>query len=163
MAYMVSVDGVEFRVDVRREDGRFRVSLNGEEVHVEVAHGQDSQLMLIVEGRPFAVVTESDNQVLVNGEAYTVDVVDEQIKRMMKASPQLAHKKELAVKAVMPGLVMEVNVQEGARVKVGDGLLIIEAMKMQNEIRSVRDGVVKKIGVTPGQTVNTGDVLLIID
>ena len=163
MAYVVNVDGVEFRVDIKREDGRFRVSLNGEDVRVEVAHEQDSQLMLIVKDQPFAIVLESDNQVLVNGESYTVDVVDEQIKRMMKASPELAHKKELAVKAVMPGLVMEVIVQDGDQVRIGDGLLIIEAMKMQNEIKAVRDGAVGKISVKPGQTVNTGDVLLVIE
>jgi len=163
MAYMVSVDGVEFLVDVKRDDSNFYVSLNGKEFHVEVAHELDSQLMLIVKGQPFVIVFESDNQVLVNGEAYTVDVIDEQIKRMTTANPQLAHKKELAIKAVMPGLVMEVNVQEGDQVRGGDGVLVIEAMKMQNEIKAVRDGVVKKIGVKPGQTVNTGDVLLLIE
>jgi biotin carboxyl carrier protein len=163
MAYIVDVDGREFRVDVKKEDGRLIVSLNGEEVRVEVAHEQGSQLMLIVEDRPFAVVVESDSRVLVNGEAYTVDIVDEQIQRMIKASPELAHKKELAVKAVMPGLVVEVNVQEGYQVKSGDGLLVIEAMKMQNEIKAARDGLLKKINVKQGQTVNTGDTLLVIE
>ncbi|MDH4210848.1 MAG: biotin/lipoyl-binding protein [candidate division WOR-3 bacterium] len=163
MAYMVDVDGREFRVDVKKEDGRLIVSLNGEEVDVEIAHEQGSQLMLIVEDRPFAVVVESDSQVIVNGEAYTVDVVDEQIQRMIKASPELAHKKELAVKAVMPGLVVEVNVQEGDFIKSGDGLLVIEAMKMQNEIKAARDGLLKMINVKQGQTVNTGDTLLVIE
>jgi biotin carboxyl carrier protein len=163
MAYMVNVDGREFRVDVKKEDGHFCVTLNGEEMHVEIAHEQDSQLMLIVKDRPFAIVVESDSQILVNGVSYAVDVVDEQIKRMMKASPELEHKKEFAVKAVMPGLVIEVNVQEGDKVTGGEGLLVIEAMKMQNEIKAARDGVVKKIEVEQGQTVNTGDILLVIE
>ncbi len=163
MAYMVDVDGREFRVDIKKGEGRFVVSLNGEEVQVEIAHEQGSQLMLIVKDRPFAVIVESDSQVLVNGETYTVDVVDEQIQRMIKASPELAHRKELAVKAVMPGLVIEVNAQEGDQIKSGDGLLVIEAMKMQNEIKAARDGLLKKVNVKQGQTVNTGDTLLVIE
>lgn len=163
MAYVVDVDGREFRVDARKEEGRFIVFLNGEEIRVEVAHEQGSQLMLIVKDKPFAVVVESDDRVLVNGESYAVNVVDEQVQRMIKASPELAHKKELAVKAVMPGLVIEVIAKEGDSVKSGDGLLVVEAMKMQNEIKAVRDGLLKKINVKQGQTVNTGDILLVIE
>lgn len=163
MAYVVDVDGKEFRVDVRKEDSRFVVFLDGEEVRVEVASEQGSQLMLIVKDKPFTVVVESDDQILVNGESYTVSVVDEQVQRMIKASPELARKKELAVKAVMPGLVIEVIAKEGDSVKSGDGLLVVEAMKMQNEIKAARDGLLKKINVKQGQTVNTGDTLLIIE
>ena len=64
------------------------------------------------------------------------------------------------VKAVMPGLVIKVNVQEGQAVEAGTPLLVLEAMKMENEVKSPGAGVVKKINVKPGEIVETGAVLV---
>ena len=64
------------------------------------------------------------------------------------------------VKAPMPGTIMVINVQEGAAVKKGDILFILEAMKMENEITAQRDGVVAQIMVAKGASVATGDILL---
>jgi biotin carboxyl carrier protein len=163
VAYIVNVDGKEFKVAIRRQDGSFEFFLNDKKVDVEIAHENDAQMTLVINDRPFTIVVESDDQVLVNGQTYMVDVVDEQIRRFVKAGPDQSHKTDLAVKAVMPGLVIDVNVSEGDQVKSGDGLLIIEAMKMQNEIKAPRDGTLKKISVTRGQTVNTGDTLVVIE
>ena len=66
------------------------------------------------------------------------------------------------VNSPMPGTIMSVNVVEGAAVKKGDVLLILEAMKMENEIMSPTDGVVKQIGVAKGASVNSGDLLVVI-
>ncbi|MBQ3479472.1 MAG: acetyl-CoA carboxylase biotin carboxyl carrier protein subunit, partial [Clostridia bacterium] len=65
-----------------------------------------------------------------------------------------------AIKAPMPGNINAVNVSNGQSVKKGDVLVILEAMKMENEIMAPRDGVVASVNVTKGATVNTGDVLL---
>ncbi len=163
MAFIVNVDGKEFKVDVRKLDGSFEFLVNGKKVNVEIAHEHNAQMTLVIDDRPFTIVVESDEQILVNGQSYTVDVADEQIRRFIKVGSDQTHKAELAIKAVMPGLVIDVNVREGDQVKNGDGLLIIEAMKMQNEIRAVRDGTLKKIFVAKGQTVNTGDTLVVIE
>lgn len=64
------------------------------------------------------------------------------------------------VNAPMPGTVLDVKVKEGQEVKKGDVLLILEAMKMENEIMASNDGVVASINVSKGSSVNTGDVLL---
>jgi pyruvate carboxylase subunit B len=66
------------------------------------------------------------------------------------------------VTAPIPGVVTELRVSPGQEVKTGQVLLILEAMKMQNEIPSPRDGVVKEIPVARGASVNTGDVLVVI-
>ncbi len=65
-----------------------------------------------------------------------------------------------ALRAPMPGVILEVNVTAGARVQRGDQLLVLEAMKMKNRIRSPRAGVVAEIFVQPGQNVNYDDPLL---
>jgi biotin carboxyl carrier protein len=65
-----------------------------------------------------------------------------------------------AVTSPMPGTVLKINVAAGQAVKAGDTLLILEAMKMENEIPAPADGVISKVSVTVGASVNTGDVLI---
>ena len=67
------------------------------------------------------------------------------------------------IKTAMPGKVVRVLVEAGAEIKQGDGVLIVEAMKMQNEMKSPKDGFVKEIRVSEGATVNAGDVLAVIE
>jgi len=65
--------------------------------------------------------------------------------------------------APMPGKVVRVQTEVGATVEKGAGVIVVEAMKMQNEMKSPRDGVVVSINVKPGDTVNAGDVLAVIE
>lgn len=68
-----------------------------------------------------------------------------------------------AVSAPMPGTILSINVNEGEEVKAGDVLLILEAMKMENEILAPRDGKVASVAITKGASVNTGDKLVVIE
>jgi biotin carboxyl carrier protein len=163
VSYIVNVENQEFRVDVIKDRKGYTAFLNGDKMRVEVARAEGNQLTLIVNNRPFVIMLESEDQIRVNSETYSVTVMDEQIQKLIKASPEKFHKKELAVKAVMPGLVIDVTVKEGDSVKAGDALLVVEAMKMQNEVKTPREGVVKKILVQQGKTVNSGDTLIIIE
>ncbi|MDD2420745.1 MAG: biotin/lipoyl-binding protein [Heliobacteriaceae bacterium] len=87
-----------------------------------------------------------------------------------KAAPQAAPKPAAApaggggegLKAPMPGTILGVKCEVGQQVKVGDVLIILEAMKMENELQADRDGVVQDIRVQKGQAVNAGEVLVII-
>ena len=86
-----------------------------------------------------------------------------------KAAPK-AEKKEVVVsqgqevvEAPMPGNIGKLMAKEGDEVKAGDILLILEAMKMENEIVAPRDGIVSSVNTTEGSAVNTGDKLVIID
>jgi biotin carboxyl carrier protein len=63
----------------------------------------------------------------------------------------------------MPGKVVRVLIEKGAQVEADQGILVVEAMKMQNELRSPKDGIVKALNVSEGATVNAGDVLAIIE
>jgi len=67
------------------------------------------------------------------------------------------------VTAPMPGVILAVRVKAGDKVKVGDVLLTLEAMKMENEISAKKAGVVKEVKVTEGQTVGSGEVLVVIE
>ena len=67
------------------------------------------------------------------------------------------------IKTAMPGKLVRVLVEAGAEIKQGEGVLVVEAMKMQNEIKSPKDGIVKEIRFAEGATVNAGDILAIIE
>lgn len=117
--------------------------------------------------------------VTVNGTAYEIvlEVVDAaDVKVAPKAAPVVEEKKEapvaapaaapaaggVTVNAPMPGTILSVNVQNGAVVKKGDVLMILEAMKMENEIMSPADGTIASISVQNGASVDTGAVLCVI-
>ena len=63
----------------------------------------------------------------------------------------------------MPGKLVRILVEQGAEIKQGEGVLVVEAMKMQNEMKSPKDGVVKEIRFAEGATVNAGDILAVIE
>ncbi|HKF84554.1 MAG TPA: biotin/lipoyl-containing protein, partial [Candidatus Limnocylindrales bacterium] len=68
----------------------------------------------------------------------------------------------LDVRAIIPGKIVSVAVQPGDHVLAGQQLLVVEAMKMQNELRAPRDGTIDRVGVTPGVTIDVGDVLVVV-
>ena len=103
----------------------------------------------------------------VNGTSYEVEV--EEVKAAVAAAPAAAPKAaqaagagEHSVDAPMPGKIVSVSVSEGQQVNAGDVLLILEAMKMQNEITADAAGTVKAINVNAGQSVKNGDSLVIL-
>lgn len=163
MADIVKVDGKTIRVDIEEQDDTLVLSLGGTSKEVKIVEHDRAHMTLIIDDRPFDIVFAGDDVIIVNNEEYSVSVFDEQVEKMMKTSGASLKKQELIIKAAMPGLIIDVNVKEGDHVHEGQGLLIIEAMKMQNEMQSTRTGVVKKINIEKGQTVNSGDKLIIIE
>jgi len=163
MAYIVRVDDKEFKVELKKEGKDYKVLINGLEKNVGFVAGGERRLSFVVDNKPFDVVFESDGRVTVADQGYSVEIFDEQIQKLIKVGPEKKHKKEVVLKALMPGLIIRVEVKEGEEVVEGQGLLVIEAMKMQNELKAPGKGVVKKIFVKEGQTVNSGDTLVVIE
>ena len=100
----------------------------------------------------------------VEGFQLSVEALDERgraIRQLSGASRKVAGASQLL--APMPGLVVRVNVAEGDAVRAGQGLVVMEAMKMENELRAAAAGVVRKIHVTPGNAVEKGALLLETD
>jgi len=109
-------------------------------------------------------VSGSDNtfDVSIHGRNYSVTIVDP--KRLRSGQNSDRHHHGVAeILAPMPGKVVRVQTETGATVEKGAGVIVVEAMKMQNEMKSPRDGIVISINVKPGDTVNAGDVLAVID
>jgi biotin carboxyl carrier protein len=105
-------------------------------------------------------------EVIVDGFRFDVEVESERIaalrERATKGRASSAHGGPLEVKAIIPGKVVAVSIGPGDEVTAGQQLLVVEAMKMQNELRSPRDGTIERVGVAPGVNIEVGDLLVVI-
>lgn len=143
----VLIDGEAHTVDFRGIDGMSLYSLLIDNLSWEV----------LVER------TGDEYRVLIDGELHVVDVQDERTRKLAKVEAKSAAPTgEIAIKAPMPGLVRGVNVNIGDSVAARQGIVILEAMKMENELRAPRAGVVKEIRVKPGDKVEQGQVLVVV-
>lgn len=162
MRYITTVEDKQFLVEIIDEK---HVSVDGKvyEVDFESVSGQPVY-SLIVDGRSHEgyVAPGDDNwQVLLRGRLYPITVEDEREKRLRSAAGGgVAEGGEFHLRAPMPGLAVAILVEEGQTVKKGQVLLILESMKMQNELKSPRDGTVGRIRVKAGETVEQKQTLL---
>lgn len=143
----VEIDGESHRVDFRCIDGSALYSL-------------------LLDSRSWEVLVErsgDEYRISIDGELYVVTVQDERTRKIQKALRKSVRPSgEFILKAPMPGLVRGVPVQVGQEVQPGQGLIILEAMKMENELRAVQGGVVQEVRVKPGDTVEQGQTLVVI-
>ena len=165
MKYITTVNEKQYTVEIIDET---HVILDGQPVEVDFqsVHGQPV-FSLLIEGRSYeAYVSENDDlwQVLLMGDLYNALVEDEREKRLMAAAGgQVGAGGEFHLKSPMPGLVVSIPVEEGQSVEKGDVLLILESMKMQNELRSPKEGTVARIKVKEGDTVEQKATLLSVE
>ncbi len=101
-------------------------------------------------------------EVVVAGQRYEVHVEDEREKALSGSISSAHEAGEAIVRAPMPGLVLGIPFEPGAKVERGQTVIVLEAMKMENDLASPRAGTVKEVKVTKGQTVNQGDALVIV-
>jgi len=162
MKYITTVEDKQYLVEIIDDK---HVSVDGKiyNVDFESVSGQPV-FSLIVDGKSHeAYVQEGDEnwQVLMRGRLYPVKVEDEREKRLRAAAGGgVAETGEFHLKAPMPGLVIAIPVAEGQEVTKGQVLLILESMKMQNELKAPRDGKISRIRVKPGESVEQKQALL---
>jgi biotin carboxyl carrier protein len=164
MKYIAEVDGLEFPVEIIDEH-HLRFGEEILEVNLSAVSGQPIY-SLIVNGESFEGYVFPDDgswQVLLRGRAYTVSIEDEREKRLRVAEAGSANTgREFTLKAPMPGLIIDVPIQEGQQVEKGQILLILESMKMQNELRAPIAGTVARLRVKAGESVEHKQSLLTI-
>jgi glutaconyl-CoA/methylmalonyl-CoA decarboxylase subunit gamma len=150
----VLVDGEAFRTSVDGVGGTRLVTVNGRPIRVDVESKGDGDARVSVDAQTYSVSLTGSARAR-SGPTTTRPAAREQ------ARPQAAVKG--AITAQMTGRVVRVAVQAGEAVASGDLLLILEAMKMENEIRAHRAGTVKEVRVTAGDRVNQGDALVVLE
>jgi pyruvate carboxylase subunit B len=163
MRYVVDVDGV-----------RTAVELSGDEVRLEdgsVVHAR----LTDVEGTPVSLLTVGDRvyrlvarragergryDLSLDGRRFAVEALDERTRAIRDLSAASGPTGPAPLLAPMPGLIVRVHVQPGDLVAAGQGLVVMEAMKMENELRAAAGGTVKQVHVAPGPAVETGALLV---
>jgi pyruvate carboxylase subunit B len=162
--YFARVGQHEYEIEIEGS----QVWVDGELADVDLRQSGAPELYsMLFNGRSYELLIEAERfqyGVSLRGERFEIQVEDERTRRLnagrkMPALPE----GELAVTAPIPGLVVKVLVAVGDLIQEEQPLVILEAMKMENEIRAMRGGVVKKIEVVPGQRVEQNGVLLVLE
>ena len=164
MIYEVSIDRQNHRLELERTGKGWLCQLNGREVIIDAVLTRPDVISLLIEGKAYEIKRERtpvDLHLWVGPVRYAAELRDPRSLRGRKstASDDAGPRKLLAP---MPGKVVRLLVSEKQEVELGQGILVVEAMKMQNEIKSPKKGTVQKIVVREGDSVNPADVLAIV-
>ena len=162
MRYVTTIGEHEYLVEILDEN---HVRLDDKIYEVDFdSIGEQPVYSVLVDGSSYeAYVYPNENnwQVLLFGRFYPAHVEDERERRLRLASDSsISDRTEYFLKAPMPGLVVSIPVKEGQEVEKGDVLVVLESMKMQNELRSPRAGTVSRLRVSAGDNVEQHDTLL---
>lgn len=164
MTYDISIDGKNYRLELKQTEGRWNCRLDGREIEVDAVLARPDVLSLRLGNKAYEVKCErvgGDLHLWVGSARYSAEVRDPRSLRSRAGAVDDRGPRKLT--APMPGKVVRVLSGEGAEVEAGGGVLVIEAMKMQNEVKSPKKGTVQKIVVGVGAAVNAGDVLAIVE
>lgn len=165
MVYEVTVDGKPHRLELERAESVWKCRLDGREFVVDAVIARPDVLSLLIEGRSYEIKREqtaNDLHLWVGSTRFAVELRDPRsLRSRREGTGDDAGPKKLV--CPMPGKIVRVLVTEQSEVGAGQGIVVVEAMKMQNEIKSPKKGVVQKILAIPGASVNAGDVLAIVE
>ncbi len=165
MKFEAELGGETIAIEVTGRDGRYRVAVGDEVCEVDARQAAEGIWSLLIGDASHVVdVSERDgvSVVEVDGERYQIRV-EEETRYIIRTRGGKAATGGQVLKAPMPGKVVHIGVEVGQAVKPGDGLIVLEAMKMENEFRAAVAGSVREIRVQVGQTVNPGDALVVIE
>ncbi len=168
MKLIGELDGEKHEISLKQTGENVSAEIDGRVYNLE-AHLAEPNVYLLKHANKIYQIFVAPNEnrgapfsVNLGNNDFEITLIDP--KRMRSATGEGASADGAAeIKTAMPGKVVRVLATVGAEIKQGDGVLIVEAMKMQNEMKAPKDGSVKEIRVVEGATVNAGDILAIIE
>jgi biotin carboxyl carrier protein len=166
MKYEIQLAGASGKktriVELEHDGNNWRVTLDGKLASADVAAIAAHTLSILLDGQSHEVhVTPSGGGTLklqIGAQEFAAEVIDPRAWSGRRHGSVEAEGRQQVV-APMPGKVVRLLVKPGDHVEAGQGLLVVEAMKMQNEIRSPKSGIVERLLATEGQPVNAGEIL----
>jgi biotin carboxyl carrier protein len=168
MKLHAAIADLEVSVEIRRDGERLFANVDGREYELEAHQSASSVMLRTADGKVFDCRVEGrpssgrSVDVFVGPRQYAVTLTDP--KRLRGAAVAGAQADGVArIVAPMPGKIVRVLVEQGAQVEAGAGVLVVEAMKMQNEMKAPKAGVVTTLNVSVGTTVNGGEILAVIE
>ncbi|MDQ2745845.1 MAG: acetyl-CoA carboxylase biotin carboxyl carrier protein subunit [Acidobacteriota bacterium] len=168
MKLIAELDNEKHAVEVKRDGVNLTAAVDGRVYELEVSEPEPNVYLFKHENKIhqiFVAPNERSGEPLVvslANQTFAVKINDPKRLRGTKSAGESADGAS-EIKTAMPGKLVRILVETGAEIKKGDGVLIVEAMKMQNEMKAPKDGIVKEIRFQEGATVNAGDVLAVIE
>lgn len=162
MDYSVTVDGKSYEIEITSVDERWKCNINGRECEIDFVQHAGGVASLLIDGKSFEIRQWAEDIISIDGRRYQATVEDLRSWRGRRSrdSGQSGPQK---ITASMPGKIVRVLGREGESIEAGQGIIVIEAMKMQNEIKSPKAGTLQKILVREGGNVNAGEVVAVIE
>jgi biotin carboxyl carrier protein len=156
---------LEFGPDAGRGNGHIRYEIDGRAVEANALEVEPGIYSILIGGASFEARVEPNVtglRITIAGREYPVEIRDPRQWRRNRGAAIEAEGSQ-RVMAPMPGKVVRVLVKAGEAVEAGKGILVVEAMKMQNEVRSPKSGKIERLLVSEGQAVSAGEVLAIVN
>ncbi|TMA76653.1 MAG: biotin/lipoyl-binding protein [Deltaproteobacteria bacterium] len=166
MRYMAIIGGEERLIEVTPRENGYRVVIGERELDLDAVHLQGFALSLIAgTGSYRCDIDPGKNgqiRVLVGETVYPLEILDERKLRMRRAGGKFTLEGPQRIDAPMPGKVTRVLVKAGDQVEEGQGLVVVEAMKMENELKSPKAGKVTELHAVEGEAVESGAKLAVV-
>jgi biotin carboxyl carrier protein len=166
MKYEVLIDGNLHQVELARADKGYQCTVDGEPFALNVAMTARDVLSIIHDGRHYEAKREysllGETHIIIGSERFGAEVRDPRSLRSRRAAAG-AEVGPARILAPMPGKIVRIIASVGDEVEAGQGLVVVEAMKMQNEIKAPKKGKVTTIAVKEASAVNAGDLLAIVE
>ncbi len=165
MQYEIIIDGKPHRLELTRSPAGWKCRLDEREFELDAVLTRPDVLSILIGGRAYEIKRErtpSDMHMVVGSARYAAEVRDPRNLRSRRAAAGFGEGPQKLI-APMPGKIIRVLAAEKAPVEAGQGVLVIEAMKMQNELKSPKKGVVQQILTREGAAVAAGEVLAIVE
>ena len=166
MALEITVGGRTRRVEITRHDGHYELVIDGASRRVDASTPEPGVLHLLLDGESYEVDvrrTKEGQDVTLYGTRYDTKVVDERQKALLALGGAGGGQGgPAAISTAMPGKIVTILVQEGQIVEAGQGIIVVEAMKMENELKATVRAVVTQILVSQGQSVEGGARLVVL-
>lgn len=168
MKLIAELNDEKYAVEIKRDGSKITADVGGRVYELEASEPEPNVRLFKLENKIYQIFVSPNER---TGEPFAVSVGNHNYEIKIHDPKRLRGKHDAGesadgaseIKTAMPGKLVRVLVEIGAEIKKGDGVLIVEAMKMQNEMKSPKDGIVKEIRFKEGATVNAGDVLAIIE
>lgn len=162
MKLFAELNNEKHEIEIKREDEKVFAKVDEREYVLEASEVEPNVYLLKFNNQIFQIYVAPNGIVNLKNHQLEIKIIDP--KRLRGSGSSDADADGTAeIKTAMPGKLVRILVEVGANIKHGEGVIVVEAMKMQNEMKSPKDGIVKEIRFSEGDTVNAGDVLAIIE
>lgn len=162
MKLIAELNSEKHQIEIKREGEKVFAKVEEREYELEASQVEPNVWLLKNNNQIQQIYVSPNGIVNIGNHQLEIYLIDPKRLRGSDSSVSSAEGKA-EIKTAMPGKIVRILVEIGAEVVSGDGVIVVEAMKMQNEMKSPKDGIIKEIRFKEGETVNAGDILVIIE